>query len=154
MIVEVARDDSYWYPTDGGQIWLAGYQPVAEDGRYLGRDAPELRARGVFVTPVAGAAAHHRAVLESAGADPGAPLTLRREPGNPHDPNAIAVDTAGGEQLGWVPRELAAELAARLDAGEAHAAVALREWRASPRDPRDGVAMLIAAADRIELRAR
>jgi hypothetical protein len=31
-------------------------------------------------------------------------LVLRREPGNPHDPLAIAVLTATGHQLGYVPR--------------------------------------------------
>ena len=47
---------------------------------------------------------------------PGNPLELRREPGNEHDANAIAVH-AGGAQVGFVPRELAAELAPELDAG-------------------------------------
>ena len=71
---------------------------------------------------------------------------LRRDAANPHDPNAIAVHVAGGEQLGWVPRELAAELAPDLDAGRPWSAVVLRERRASPRDPRTGVTMLLAPA--------
>ena len=67
-------------------------------------------------------------------------------PANEHDADAIAVDTPDGAQLGWVPRELAAELAPELDAGAPWSAVALREQRASPRDPRTGVTMLLAAA--------
>jgi hypothetical protein len=59
---------------------------------------------------------------------------------------------AAGEQVGWVPRELAAELAPRLDAGEAWAAVVLRERRDSPRDPRTGLTMLLARGEAIELR--
>jgi hypothetical protein len=51
-----------------------------------------------------------------------------------------------------VPRELAAELAPELDAGRTWSAVVLREQRASPRDPRSGVTMLLAPAPSIELR--
>ncbi len=47
----------------------------------------------------------------------GAPLTLRREPDNPHDANAIAVDDARGAHLGYLNRRLAAVLAPHLDAG-------------------------------------
>jgi hypothetical protein len=60
---------------------------------------------------------------------------------------------AGEEQIGWVPRELAAELAPELDAGRTWSAVALREQRASPRDPRSGLTMLLAPDSAIELRA-
>jgi hypothetical protein len=93
-------------------------------------------------------------VLQSEEASPGSALTLRREPGNEHDPSAIAVRTASGAQLGWVPREVAAQVAPGLDAGRPWAAVVLRERRASPRDPRTGLTMLLAAAQAIELRER
>jgi hypothetical protein len=62
------------------------------------------------------------------------------------------VHTAAGDQLGWVPRELAFELAPKLDAGDPWSAVVLRELRASPRDPRTGVTMLLAPDGEIELR--
>ena len=136
-------------------MWVAGYTPVDPDsGRYLARDAPELGARGLIVAGVAGAARFHDDVLQSAQAAPGCALTLRRDPANEHDPNAIAVLTAGGEQLGWVPRDVAAQVAPRLDAGEAWAAVVLRERRASPRDPRSGLTMLLAPAEAIALHAQ
>jgi hypothetical protein len=61
---------------------------------------------------------------------------------------------AGGEQLGWVPRELAAQIAGELDAGCPWSAVVLRERRASPRDPRSGLTMLLVAADEIALDVR
>ena len=154
MRVDVEYDERYWYPDDGGQVWLAGYQVIdPASKRYLARDAPELRERGVHVSHVAGAGAHHTEALMSEAVAPGAPLLLRRDPDNPHDHNAIQVHPAdGGEQVGWVPRELAAELAPALDAGAPWSAVALREQRASPRDPRTGVTMLLAAAPEIELR--
>jgi HIRAN domain-containing protein len=152
-VVDVVFDERYWYPDDGGVVWLAGYQVVeADSGRYLGRDAPELSARGIRVAGVAGAARHHADALAAEDVGPGRPLELRRDPGNEHDPSAIAVHGPGGEQVGWVPREIAAELAPALDAGEPIAAVVLREQRASPRDPRSGLTMLLAPAAAIELR--
>jgi len=153
--VAVEAQARYWYPDDGAIVWVEGYTPVdPESGRYLGRDAPELTARGLVVATVAGAARFHDDVLQSAALSPGAALTLRREPDNEHDPNAIAVLTAAGVRAGWVPRDVAAEVVASLDAGERWAAVVLRERRASPRAPRAGVTMLLAPAEAIVLRER
>jgi len=46
---------------------------------------------------------------------------VEREPGNEHDANAIKVLVAGRDQppvhIGYIPRELAAELAPQMDAG-------------------------------------
>jgi hypothetical protein len=151
VVVQAVFEERYWYPDDGGQVWIAGYTPVDATGRYLARDAPELAARGLRVAGVAGAARHHVEALGAEAAAPGRPLELRRDPSNPHDANAVAV-LAGGEQVGWVPRELAAEIAPQLDAGSPWSAVALREHRASPRDPRSGLTMLLAPDARIELR--
>jgi len=148
-------EERYWYPDDGGIVWLAGYSVVDPDsGRFLARDAPELAAAGLRIAGVAGAARHHAAALASDAAAPGRALLLRRDAGNVHDANAIAVATQDGAQLGFVPRELAAELAGELDAGRPWSAVVLREQRASPRDPRVGVTMLLAAASVLELRER
>jgi hypothetical protein len=152
--VEVIREDRYWYPHDGGIVWLAGYTPVDPDGRYLPRDAPDLTARGLRIVSVAGARRHHGQALDSDALAPGRPLVLRRDPGNPHDPSAVALDTPAGDQAGWVPREVAAELAGELDAGVAWSAVVLREQRDSPRDPRTGVTALLARAPAVDLRER
>ena len=151
----VAWEERYWYPDDGsGAVWIAGYGVVdARSGRYLARDAPELAGQGLRVVGVAGAGRHHAAALGSDAAAPGRLLALRRDPGNPHDANAIAVDLADGAgQVGWVPREVAAELAPELDRGEPWSALVLRERRASPRDPRSGLTMLLARARSILLR--
>lgn len=153
MVVDAAFEERYWYPDDGGVVWLAGYHLVDADGRFLGRDAPQLAERGLRIAGAAGAGRHHAAALAGDGAAPGRPLVLRRDAGNEHDANAIALDTEGGEQVGWVPRELAAELAPELDAGTAWSAVVLREQRRSPRDPRTGVTVLLARSPSIELRA-
>lgn len=151
-VVEVSLEERYWYPDDGGIVWLAGYYPVGADGRFLARDAPELA--GMRIAGVAGAARFHPDALGSEAAAPGRPLELRRDPGNEVDANAVAVHLPGGAQLGFVPRDLAAELAPELDAGRPWSAVVLREQRASPRDPRTGVTMLLAPEDAIELRVR
>jgi HIRAN domain len=152
VTVDVTREERYWYPDDGGIVWVAGFHLVAADGSFLGREAPELADRGLVITSIAGAAQHHADVLQTDALEPGRPLALRRDAGNEHDANAIAVDTAAGEQAGWVWRELAADLAPRIDTGEPWSAVALRERRDSPRDPRTGVTILLARAPAIDLR--
>ena len=143
MKVSASYEERYWYPDDGGIVWLAGYTLTdPESGDFLARDDPRLAERGLLVVPVAGARFHEQA-LQSEGAAPGRRLVLRPEPENEHDPNAIAVDTEDGAHLGLVPR------ASEVDAE--WAAVSLRESRASPRDPRSGLTMLLAAAPEIEL---
>ncbi|MGH2821879.1 MAG: HIRAN domain-containing protein [Thermoleophilaceae bacterium] len=153
VVVDVDYEERYWYPDEGGQVWLAGYHVVDRgSGRYLARDSSELAQRGLWDVGVAGAATHHAEGLASDAVEPGRPLELRRDPENRHDPNAIAVHHEGaGEQVGWVPREVAAELAPELDEGRPWSAVVLREQRRSPRDPRHGITMLLAPAAHIEL---
>src|SRR5919199_1449206 len=125
VLVDAGYEERYWYPDDGGQVWVAGYQLIdPSSGRYLARDAPELTSRGLRVVAVAGAGSHHAEAIASDAVTPGSPLELRRDPGNEHDPNAIAVH-AGGSQVGWVPREVAAELAPELDAGSEWSALVL-----------------------------
>jgi hypothetical protein len=151
--VDAGYEERYWYPDDGGQVWVAGYQLVdPESGRYLARDAPELIARGLRVAGVAGAGRHHADAIASDAVSPGSALTLRRDPDNEHDQHAIAVHASDGQQAGWVPREIAAELAPQLDDGREWSAVVLREQRSSPRDPRHGLTMLLAPAAEVELR--
>ncbi len=154
VVVDVEYEERYWYPDDGGQVWLAGYSLVdSASGRFLSRDDPSLAARRLRVAGVAGAAQHHAEALVGEEVAPGRALELRRDPGNEHDVNAIAVYPAGGrEQVGWVPRDLAVELAPELDAGRPWAAVVLRDQRRSPRDARHGLTMLLAPGASVELR--
>ena len=143
MKVSASYEERYWYPDDGGIVWLAGYTLTDPDtGDYLAREDPRLAERGLLVLAVAGARFHQEA-LQSEGAAPGRRLVLRPEPENEHDPDAVAVDTEHGEHLGFVPRG--------VDVDPEWAAVSLRESRASPRDPRTGLTMLLAAAPEIRL---
>jgi hypothetical protein len=69
-------------------------------------DDPRIR-----VVPVAGVSFRPEA-LSDPGFDPGQRLALVPEPANEHDPNAVAIWNAERtNQLGYVPREVAAELA-------------------------------------------
>jgi hypothetical protein len=141
VLVRVAFQEEYWYPDDGGEVWVSGYYPVGEDGRFLSRDAlPD----DMVVTNVAGVT-HRPEALQSGLAAPGAVLRLRPEPDNAHDPNAVAVQLEDGTPLGYVPRELAPLVAADWSA------VVLRERRLSPRDPRTGLTVLLAHAPAVEL---
>ena len=93
VVVDVHWGERYWYPDDGGEVWVAGYQLVDPvSGRYLGRDAPELEARGLLVAGAAGAAAPSRGRARvrrgRAGAAASRCGAIRT---NEHDPNAIAV---------------------------------------------------------------
>jgi len=142
MHVAVEFQERYWYPDDGGEVWVAGYYPIDDAGRFLGRDAlPDE----LIVSHVAGAV-HRREALNSDDAAPGRPLTLRAEPENAYDPNAVAVVLASGEVVGYVPREVAPLV------GSGWSAVVLRERRDSPRDPRTGLTMLLAHSAEVTLR--
>ncbi|MEB3198760.1 MAG: HIRAN domain-containing protein [Candidatus Sericytochromatia bacterium] len=78
-------------------------------------------------------------------------VELQREPENPFDPNAIAVewrslDKASG-RLGYIPRGLAAALSPCLDSGTSCQAKILRRRRI----PRQGVASVPIWAVRIQI---
>jgi HIRAN domain-containing protein len=64
----------------------------------------------IRVIPVAGVSYRAEALPDSSF-DPGRRLSLVREPENQHDPNAIGIWNEGRTlQVGYVPRETAAEL--------------------------------------------
>jgi hypothetical protein len=50
-------------------------------------------------------------------------LVLVREPDNQHDPDAVAIYSAAGEHLGYVPRSENIDLARDLDAGVSFATI-------------------------------
>ena len=122
VVVAVESQERYWYPDDGGEVWVAGYYPVDAAGRFMSREA--LEAAGLLVSHVAGAL-HRPEAVASDDAAPGRPLTLRAEPDNPHDPHAVAVLTAAGERVGYVPREL--NTARRRDVARRRPARAARQ---------------------------
>ena len=72
-------------------------------------------------------------------------VTLRREPENHYDRNAIAVDSAYGN-IGFVPKGLAAHLAPRLDSGEVATAEIVKVSGGSTRYKTHGVEIAITMA--------
>ena len=108
--VDVEYDERYWYPDDGGQVWIAGYQIVDRDsGRYLARDAPELAARGLRVAGVAGAGhttprrcsptRSRRAARSSCAAT----RTTRTTPTRSRSTRATAATRSAGYRASWPP---------------------------------------------------
>jgi hypothetical protein len=88
----------------------------------------------IRVVPVAGVS-YRVDALDDPSFDPGQPIALVPEPDNEHDPNAVAIWNADRTlQLGYVPRDVAAELR-----GDEQA---LSLWRVD-----GGLRVLIAPAD-------
>lgn len=106
--------------TRRGLIGLLGASPLAAGGSAGGAAARAGRTAEPLTlihTSVAGAQ-YHAAADSLSTLAPGAPLTLRREPGNPHDPRAIEVFDESGRKLGYVPRVDNPAIARMIDAGE------------------------------------
>ena len=101
----------------------------AASGESVRWEDPRIR-----VVPVAGVS-YRAEALPDASFDPGRRLALVPEPDNEHDPNAVAIwNEERTLQLGYVPREIAAEL------GGDEQAVSL--WRVE-----DGLRVLIVPQD-------
>ena len=69
VVVAVESQERYWYPDDGGEVWVAGYYPVDADGRFMSREA--LEAEGLLVSHVAGALHRPEAVASDDAAPAG-----------------------------------------------------------------------------------
>ena len=123
------------------RLWLergeSGYfMRDAESGEPIRWSDPRVR-----VVPVAGVS-YRAEALPDASFDPGRRLALVPEPENEHDPNAVAVwNEERSLQVGYVPREVAPELAGdeqavslwRVDGGLRVLIVSPDTWVADPR---------------------
>jgi hypothetical protein len=87
----------------------------ARAARMQARELARPLHRGDFMVMGAVRSAERRDGCASL--DVGEAVVLEREPDNSHDGNAILVLTHGGAELGYVPRELAKQMAPLLDAG-------------------------------------
>jgi hypothetical protein len=123
------------------RLWLergeSGYfMRDAESGEPIRWSDPRVR-----VVPVAGVS-YRAEALPDASFDPGRRLALVPEPENEHDPKAVAVwNEDRSLQVGYVPREVAPELAGdeqavslwRVDGGLRVLIVSPDTWVADPR---------------------
>jgi hypothetical protein len=82
------------------------------------KQAKPLTPREVFVAGInhMGICGEHRQKLISR-LQVGEPIFLVRMPNDPYDSNAIILYSGDGKDIGFLPRELAAEIAPRLDHG-------------------------------------
>lgn len=114
-------------------------------GLLVGPSDRRLAKVGVYVSQLRGEA-HHVSGCRAGDFEPGSPVVLRREPDNPHDPNAVAVyDATGKHMAAYVNKQKAKMLSKLLDAGEPVEAISIRGTRS--RTPCDQVAVLAAHPD-------
>jgi hypothetical protein len=78
---------------------------------------PESRREIELVQTFIAGTGYYDAARAMADLAEGQRLTLRRQPGNPHDQKAIEVYSARGSKLGYVPRVDNSALSALLDDG-------------------------------------
>ena len=69
-----------------------------------------------FSFKVAGVTYENRQLL-IAGLTKSSPISLKRDPHNPYDSNAIEVIIRGGRSIGFVPKNIALNIAPLLDSG-------------------------------------
>lgn len=75
----------------------------------------ELHAKRDFHSKIAGTPNYQDALKKC---KEGERLWLLREPNNPYDPNAISVWSQSKEIIGYIKRDLAADLAPQMDRGQ------------------------------------
>jgi hypothetical protein len=122
-----------------------GYELRDERNRPVRWDDRRLASSGITVLKVAGSS-YRAEELQDDVFRPGSRLTLRADPANEFDPDAVGVwDAAGRIQVGFVPREASGDIAERLGQVSLEA-WALWEWR-DESGRRVGLRMLVAPTD-------
>ena len=145
-------------PRASGYISRRG-QPVGGFG-YVLRDRPVVPKRfqnrvntyspSIDVIRVVGARYREQA-LQAESFDPGRALELIPEPGNPHDPNAVAVwDASLDHHVGYVTRGIARRIGSRLGAGRIAAVRSTWQWRDLRSGRRTGLHIAVSAAPHLE----
>jgi HIRAN domain len=137
---------------DGSTITASGFTLLdAPAGEFLRPHDPALTARGCWLCHVAGVS-HRGATLQDPRFAPGSRLTLRSEPSNPHDSNAVAVrDHSGRLQLGYVPAQICSEVSREMRSGRQLGGLVLREYTRGEEAQRVGISILIAPLDTVAL---
>jgi len=145
-------------PHCGASIYVRG---IPEGGRYLVKEAdlpalearrastPRLRARWDYV-PVVGESHRNpdgsdRQQIIRERARPGDPVHLVPEPGNRHDRRAVKICLATGEQLGYLDRDHARELARERRDGWRHTAILHRVIGGTADKPTRGVVLRLVS---------
>jgi hypothetical protein len=157
VTVRVVEDTGMFEGHDGLKLWSSGYTPIIDDhdgGHHFASVGEHATSNpGVLYSRVAGVTYHPEALRDRRFA-PGSAVVLRPEPDNPHgDGHAVGVwDGTGSIQLGYIPHDLSAEVAARIRAGEQLAGFVVREFRQSSKSgPRKGIHILVIPIGELRL---
>jgi len=137
---------------DGTTIWASGYTLLDDaTGTYVKLHEQHLDNPHCLLCRVAGTS-HRRDALQDERFAPGSPVTLRPEPTNPYDRNAVGVwDDSGTLQIGFVPAEHSERIAADMRSGSQLGGVMMREFRRAENGPRVGLHMLIVPAGSLRM---
>jgi hypothetical protein len=106
-------DDTCKSSGRGGGLSIHGFDLEYPNGKGLPLNADGPVDERVYYFRVAGVA-HHEATAQSDSFTPLSQVYLVREPTNAYDPNAIQVLSQTRENVGYVPRGAAAQMAALM----------------------------------------
>jgi hypothetical protein len=136
---------------DGKQIWASGYTLLDDAiGTYIKLHEQHFENPHCLLCRIAGTS-HRPKALQDARFAPGSALVLRLAPDNPYDSNAISVwDASGTTQIGFVPAQHSARIAADIRSGSPLGGLIMREFRRSKDGKRLGLHMLIAPTGVLE----
>lgn len=90
-------------------------------GNKSGLGLPQPYERDIFLFDIYVAGTTHIENIEAIGSTlhEGDKLIFYREPDNPHDPQAIRIETIKGEKIGYVPQQDNVIFSRLMDAGKA-----------------------------------
>jgi hypothetical protein len=145
------RDTYAFTPDDGKDIWASGYTLLdTATGTYIKLHEQHFDNPHCLLCRIAGAS-HRPEALQDDCFAPGSAVTLRLEPDNPYDANAVSVwDARGTTQIGFVPAEHSERIAADIRSGSSLAGIVLREFRRPKNGQRLGLHMLIVPPGLLE----
>lgn len=153
--VHVVEDTHSFDGEDGNHWWSVGLAPVYpdSDGEHHFMMLGESLCEGqVLYCKVAGVQHYAGAIADSCFAA-GSTTRLIAEPENEYDGNAVGVwDARSRIQVGHIPADCCAGVAAQLDRGEHLVGYVLREIRrGSKSGPRTGLHLLVVPAGELTL---
>lgn len=153
--VRVADASRTFRGRQGDTIWCSGYVPVDASGAAIAESENRTSDPRVFHCLVAGTH-HNPKALADARFATGSRITLRADPGNPSDPNAVGIwDASGTLQVGYVPATLSRTVAAMIRRDGQPTGEVVRELRLGSADgERTALYVLIAPPGRIRLELR
>ena len=100
--------------------YLEKFSPVAADPLNWAEPPEQVSGKDIFLLNCHISGTSHTEAAKERASDiqPGLPLTLRREPANNFDKQAIAVFLPNGERIGYIPQKHNPVTSRLMDAGK------------------------------------